>query len=281
MPENWTWARLADLVTKLTDGTHHSPPNGPDGECVYISAKNIKPEGVRLDDVTYVSAAVHDEIYARCNPEKGDILYVKDGATTGVATINNIVEPFSMLSSVALLKLPSCIDGRLLLAFLRSPFFYNQMRGYMKGSALPRVTLNRMAPALVPVPPLAEQRRIVAKVDELMALCDELEHAQAEREQRRARLAAASLRALDTADAVDRRDRVPLGLRGLSRSLGTPDLCDAAREAIRALAVRGRLVAPDPSDVEVEPLLRHSDTRRAKAATGNSPRRSAVQAAPR
>ncbi len=43
------------------------------------------------------------------------------------------------------------------------------MRGFMKGAAITRVTLKRMAPALIPLPPLAEQHRIVAKVDELMA----------------------------------------------------------------------------------------------------------------
>jgi type I restriction enzyme S subunit len=130
---------------------------------------------VSLDQITYVSKEVHAEIFARCDPAKGDILYIKDGATTGIVTINNLDEPVSMLSSVALLKLPEGIYNRLLVFFLRSPFFYDQMRGFMKGAAITRVTLKRMAPALVPLPPLAEQHRIVAKVDELMALCDKLE----------------------------------------------------------------------------------------------------------
>jgi type I restriction enzyme, S subunit len=122
-----------------------------------------------------VSREVHKEIFARCDPVKGDILHIKDGATTGVVTVNDLDEPFSMLSSVALLKLPDDIYNRLLVYFLRSPFFYSQMRELMKGAAITRVTLKHMAPALVPLPPLAEQHRIVAKVDELIALCNELE----------------------------------------------------------------------------------------------------------
>ena len=174
IPASWCWVRLSHVLTKLTDGTHHSPPNEPEGEFMYVTAKNIKPEGISVTNITYVSAEVHSEIYGRCNPEKGDILYIKDGATTGVVTINNLDQPFSMLSSVALLKLSTCLNNRLVVEFLRSPFFYGQMRGFMKGAAIPRVTLKRMAPAHIPLPPLAEQHRIVAKVDELMALCDEL-----------------------------------------------------------------------------------------------------------
>ena len=175
LPISWSWCRLIDLLTKLTDGTHHSPPNFAKGDFKYITAKNIKSEGVSLDEITYVSKEVHDEIFARCDPAMGDVLYIKDGATTGIVTVNNLDEQFSMLSSVALLKLPKSIYNRLLVYFLRSPFFYSQMRGFMKGAAITRVTLKRMAPTLIPLPPLAEQHRIVAKVDELMALCDELE----------------------------------------------------------------------------------------------------------
>ena len=175
VPANWQWVRLIDVLTKLTDGTHHSPPNLNRGDFRYVTAKNIKPEAVSLDDITFVTAEVHHEIYSRCNPEKGDILYIKDGATTGIVTVNNLDEPYSMLSSVALLKVPRAIYNLLLVFFLRSPFFYDQMRGFMKGAAITRVTLKRMAPALIPIPPYSEQHRIVAKVEELMALCDELE----------------------------------------------------------------------------------------------------------
>ncbi|MGH6743504.1 restriction endonuclease subunit S [Novosphingobium sp.] len=200
LPSSWKWVRLGDILTKLTDGTHHSPPNGPSGEYLYITAKNIKSGGVLLDNVTYVTREIHNEIYARCNPEPGDLLYIKDGATTGVVTVNNLDQPFSMLSSVALLKLPSCLCNRLVAEFLRSPFFYEQMRGFMNGMAITRVTLKRMEPAFFPVPPLAEQHRIVAKVDELMALCDRLEDARKEREAARDRLTAASLARLNAPD---------------------------------------------------------------------------------
>jgi len=268
LPFNWQWVRLASILTKLTDGTHHSPPNGPDGDVLYITAKNIKNDGVNLDDVTYIARNVHEEIFARCNPELGDVLYIKDGATTGVVTVNDLEQPFSMLSSIALLKLPACLFNRLVVAFLRSPYFYDQMRGFMKGAAITRVTLKRMGPALLPLPPLAEQYRIVAKVDELMALCDQLEAARAEREATRDRLVTASLKRLvDPADADDP-DRQRASARFVFDNLPalTTDLkhVQQLRQTILGLAVRGRLVKQDPADEPASQLIKRIGAQLAK-----------------
>ena len=266
IPASWCWVRLSHVLTKLTDGTHHSPPNEPEGEFMYVTAKNIKPEGISVTNITYVSAEVHSEIYGRCNPEKGDILYIKDGATTGVVTINNLDQPFSMLSSVALLKLSTCLNNRLVVEFLRSPFFYGQMRGFMKGAAIPRVTLKRMAPAHIPLPPLAEQHRIVAKVDELMALCDELAAAQIEREVRRDQLVAASLNHIGTAPAAaaetvtenqtatSLHDAARFHLNHLPRLTTRPEHIKQLRQTILKLAVCGQLSHVDEWQTRPESL---------------------------
>ena len=257
IPASWYWVRLVDVLTKLTDGTHHSPTNLADGAFKYITAKNIKPEGVSLAEVSYVTAKVHHEIYARCNPEKGDILYIKDGATTGIVTINDLDEPFSMLSSVALLKLSTDVCNRLMVEFLRSPFFYMQMRGFMKGAAITRVTLKRMAPALIPLPPLAEQHRIVTKVDELMALCDRLEAAQTERESRRDRLAVSSLHRLNNgADEDAFRKHARFYSNQLPRLTTKLEHIQQLRQTILNLAVRGQLVPQDPNDEPASELLK-------------------------
>ena len=174
LPLSWAWVYLSNATTKITDGTHHSPPNLPSGDFKYISAKNIKPWGVDQAGMTYVTKEVHNEIFARCNPEFGDVLYIKDGATTGIAAINTLTEPFSMLSSVALLKPSIGLFNRYLYFVMSSPVFYDEMRAGMTGVAITRVTLTKLNAALLPLPPLAEQHRIVAKVDELLALCDNL-----------------------------------------------------------------------------------------------------------
>ena len=94
IPQGWEWCRVNDLMKKITDGTHRSPTNTDNGEYMYITAKNIKEDGISLANISFVSKDVHDEIYSRCNPEYGDLLYIKDGATTGIVTINNIKKSF-------------------------------------------------------------------------------------------------------------------------------------------------------------------------------------------
>jgi type I restriction enzyme S subunit len=163
------------ILSKLTDGTHHSPVNLPSGDFMYITAKNIKFDGISLKDITYVSKDIHNEIFSRCNPEKGDILYIKDGATTGVATINSMSNPFSMLSSVALLKPMRYLNNHYLLGFLQSPICYNFTRNNMKGVGITRVTLAQMSRWLIPIAPLQEQNRIVEKIDFAFALIGDIE----------------------------------------------------------------------------------------------------------
>ena len=107
-----------------------------------------------------------------------------------------------------------------------------------------------------PLPPLAEQQRIVAKVDELMALCDRLEAAQAERESRRDRLVTSSLNRLNNnADADAFLDHARFYFNHLSRLTTCHEHIQQLRQAILNLAVRGRLVSQTPNDESADTLL--------------------------
>jgi type I restriction enzyme S subunit len=257
LPSAWTWARLGQVTKKITDGTHHSPANFPSGDFKYLSAKNIKSWGIDLSDVTYVPAAIHNEIYSRCDPVLGDILFIKDGATTGVLTINTLDEPFSLLSSVGVIK-PSCgVSSKWLALLMRSPFFYRGMRAGMTGVAITRVTLSKLGVALVPVSPLAEQARIVTRVEELMRLCDALEAKGQLEDAQHAQLVQTLLGALTTStspdELADNWQRVATHFDVL---LDRPEAIDALEETILQLAVRGLLVPQDPKDEPASELLR-------------------------
>ena len=110
------------------------------------------------------------------------------------------------------------------------------------------------------LPPLAEQRRIVAKVHELMALCDRLEVARAEREATRDRLSAASLARLNVPDLdpTTFRNHAAFALENLTLLTTRLNQTKALRQTILNLAVRGKLVEQDPNDEPASELLKRS-----------------------
>ena len=110
----------------------------------------------------------------------------------------------------------------------------------------------------IPLPPLAEQHRIVAKVDELMALCDRLAAARTEREATRDRLAAASLVRLNAPDPnpATFRNHAAFTVENLRPLTTRPDQVKALRQTILNLAVRGKLVEQDPNGEPASELLK-------------------------
>lgn len=167
-PMNWNKRTLKEVCTKLNDGTHFSPESFSMGDYKYITAKNIKASGFDFSNITYVPEAVHRPIFERCNPEQGDVLYIKDGATTGIAIVNTLKEEFTLLSSVALLKQNrNVINGYFLAALLNNADMYSDIRNNMGGAAITRLTIAKLNAVKVIVPPLDLQNRFAAFVEQV------------------------------------------------------------------------------------------------------------------
>ena len=122
---------------------------------------------------------------------------------------------------------------------------------------MPRLRTEDATIAPFPLPPLAEQHRIVAKVDELMAICDRLDAARTEREATRDRMAAASLARLNAPDPdpATFRNHAAFALDNLAPLTTRLDQIKALRQTILILAVRGKLVEQDPNDEPASELL--------------------------
>ena len=123
---------------------------------------------------------------------------------------------------------------------------------------LASINLTQLRSCPIPLPPLAEQHRIVAKVDELMALCDQLEAARQQREQHRERLVDATLQRLNqpAEDPASYRQDASFALQVLPSLTTTPAQIKQLRQTILNLAVRGKLVEQDPEDEPAEELSR-------------------------
>ncbi len=163
--KEWEFNSLKEVCLKINDGTHNSPVNEEKGDYMYVTAKNIKKDGIVLDNITFVSRNVHRSIYERCNPEFGDVLYIKDGVTTGIATINTLHDEFSLLSSVALLKPSNSIVNQYLKAVLNTPSMYNIIRSDMGGAAITRLTIAKINKIRIPVPPIYLQQQFASKIE--------------------------------------------------------------------------------------------------------------------
>lgn len=171
MSESWEIARLGDVCSKIQDGAHKSPQalysEPGEGRFPYLTSKNIRTGYLKLDTVQYCDAQFHNEIYPRCNPEVGDVLLTKDGANTGNVAINDFEEPFSLLSSVCLLKPNrSRLVPRFLFYYLQSKEGFEQITGQMTGAAIKRIILRTIKSSTIPLPSPSEQKRIVAILDE-------------------------------------------------------------------------------------------------------------------
>jgi type I restriction enzyme, S subunit len=168
----WVWSKAGDIFLNVTDGFHNTPSPVTKGY-PYITAKHIRPGKIDFDNCLRVDTKNHGELLAKTRVKRGDILIVNIGAGCGTAAIVDVDYEFSF-KNVAILNLPSDMDEKFILLFL---LYYRDLifDELIKGGAQPFLGLGMLREMSIPIPPLAEQHRIAAKVDALMALCDRLE----------------------------------------------------------------------------------------------------------
>ncbi|MFZ2630869.1 MAG: N-6 DNA methylase [Desulfosalsimonadaceae bacterium] len=168
---DWPMVELGKACETIMDGTHFSPSNTEAGERLYITSKNVRENYLDLSNLSYISEEDHRAIYSRCSVRTGDVLYVKDGANTGLAAINTLTEEFSLLSSVAVMRgKPEMLDNCYLAFYLNSDRGRQSMLSLISGVAITRLTLTKLNSAPIPLPPLATQQAIVAEIEAEQAL---------------------------------------------------------------------------------------------------------------
>ncbi len=174
IPNSWSWCRLGNIIYHLTDGAHKTPKyiDTKDG-IPFLSVKDISSGKIDLTNTKFISQETHEVLSKRCNPQKGDILLTKVG-TTGIPVIVDTDIKFDLFVSVALLKFDDkLIDAKYFKYLLESPLVQDQVRENTKGVGNKNWVLRDINNTLIVLPPLEEQKRIVAKIEKLMPLVDE------------------------------------------------------------------------------------------------------------
>ena len=175
VPSTWKWVRLGEIVFKLTDGTHSTPKYTYKG-IPFISVKDLSSGYIDFSNTKFISEEEHYQLSQRCHPEQGDLLLTKVG-TTGIPVIVNTQREFSLFVSVALLKLSKInVDVEFLRQTILAPFVQEQASNNTKGVGNKNWVIKDIANTIIPLPPLEEQHRIVARVATLLEACEKLVH---------------------------------------------------------------------------------------------------------
>jgi type I restriction enzyme, S subunit len=257
VPDGWNWINLTSLAGStglFTDGDWiESKDQDVNGDVRLIqladvgigsfrnrSAKFLTRETAERLNCTYLSA--------------GDILIARMPDPLGRACLfPGDPKPSVTAVDVCILRPGRIANSRYIVNAINSPTFAALVEKRAAGTTRSRISRGNLARLSLPFPPLEEQERIAATVDELMALCDRLEAAQAERDLRRERVVVVfGSRARKAKQMAEVTEQIERHARGLPDVISSVEHVKILREAVLHLAVRGRLVPQ--CDSEEAPL---------------------------
>ena len=174
IPNNWTWCRLQSICEPITDGTHQTPVYS-DGGYIFLSAKNVTTGTIDWDNVMFIPESLHQELYSRIAPKRGDILLAKNG-TIGVAAIVDRDCEFDIYVTLAVLRtINSLVSPQYLLKAIGSETVQNFFKGALIGIGVPNLHLVHIRQALIPIPPLAAQTRLAVEMETLFGILNDIE----------------------------------------------------------------------------------------------------------
>ena len=243
LPPSWSWVFVGEAF-EYDAGTKREPKD-LDPVRWLLELEDVEKDTGRL--LARVRVSERSSLSTKSEFQPGDILYGKLRPYLNKVLVAD--EPGYSTTEIVVIRpyLPLCA-AYCALAF-RRPDFVAYVERLGRGTKMPRLRTPDAVAAVFPLPPLAEQHRIVAKVDELMALCDRLEAARTAREATRDRLAAASLARLNTPDPETFPSDARFALDTLPALTTRPNQIKHLRQTILNLAVRGKLVPQQAQEV--------------------------------
>jgi type I restriction enzyme S subunit len=246
IPDHWEWCVL-DEVADCRAAAKVSPASIADTDWV-LDLEDI--DGTKGQIIQTATFAERRSLSTKAAFETGDVLYGKLRPYLNKVVVAS--KPGFCTTEIIPLRPAAFLSPEFLRYYLRSQTFLRYAAQKNYGMKMPRLGTKDLESAEIPIPPTSEQKRIVAKVDELMALCDRLEAQQQERDTQHADLARASLARFAEAPTPENLQFI------FHKSYDIPpaDL----RKSILTLAVQGKLVPQDPKDEPADSILRDTQS---------------------
>jgi len=256
LPHQWEWIRLGEIGDW---GAGATPPRGNaayyGGTIPWFKSGELTADFISESEETVTEDALRD-CSLRAN-KAGDVLVAMYGATIGKTAILSV--PATTNQAVCACTPYAGFENRYLLLLMKAlkPHFISQGAG----GAQPNISREKIIATVAGLPPTAEQSRIVAKVEELMALCDRLEAEQGHAARVQGHWVEAALDQLaESADADEFRRHWQHLAEHFDTLFTTPASIERLNATLLQLAVRGKLVAQDPNDEPASELLKQIRT---------------------
>lgn len=250
LPLGWEWCRLLDIG-------HDWGQKNPDTDFTYIDVGSIDKKLGLIENADVLNAD-NAPSRARKIVEKGTVIYsTVRPYLLNIAIVNKQFEPEPIASTAfAVIHPLNGISNSFVYRYLRSPSFVSYVESCQTGIAYPAINDKQFFSGLIPIPPTNEQHRIVAKVDELMLLCDQLEQQTEDSIEAHATLVEVLLATLtDSDDADELAQNWTRIAEHFDTLFTTEQSIDALKQTVLQLAVMGKLVPQNPGDEPASVLL--------------------------
>ncbi len=274
LPMEWEFSRFS-YVANLENGDRGK--NYPNKDALvqegipFVNAGHLENGFVNKSEMTFITEQRYNLLSGGKFVED-DILFCLRGSLGKCAVVKGIPKG-AIASSLVIIRVNSNIHLNYFYDYLISNLLMKSVRKYDNGTAQPNLSSTDLAKFVIPIPPLAEQHRIVAKVDELMALCDQLEQQHCNAQEAHETLVSQLLVTL----TQPHKTTPPFNKRGAGGDLDwqritthfdvlftTETSIDALKQTLLQLAVMGKLVPQDPNDEPASELLKRIQAEKAK-----------------
>ena len=226
VPDNWEWVRLGDIYN-FVDYRGKTPHKISSGIRL-ITAKNVRNGYIKLDPEEFISAEEYKERSTRGFIHKNDI-FITTEAPMGLVAVNDFNEPIATAQRLITLQKYFEKQNNSFFAFqMQSPFFQEELRQSSTGTTVKGIKASNLKQILVLLPPLEEQKRIVAKIEKLMPLVDEY------------------------AESYNRLQKID------------NEFEDKLKQSVLQYAMEGKLVKQNPSDEPASELIKKIENEKAE-----------------